>query len=83
MEIKENSVYFISGADLREFALRIIYELRTNEQEEETEFVTVDEACKLLSISKPTLWRWGRNGTVTPIKKAGRVYYQKKELLKI
>lgn len=83
MEIKDNSVYIISGADLREFALHIIDELRTNKPEEEPELITVDEACKLLDISKPTLWRWSNNGIVKPIRKGGRVYYNHQEIMKI
>lgn len=34
------------------------------------------EAAKLLGVDLSTLWRWASVGSITPIKKGGRVFFK-------
>ncbi|WP_281541346.1 helix-turn-helix domain-containing protein [Maribacter aestuarii] len=48
--------------------------------EKEKEILSVDEVTDLLGLSKTTLWKYRKNGTL-PAKKVGsRVYYSRAEL---
>jgi len=44
---------------------------------------TQEEASKFMKVSKSTLIQWAKNGTISPIKLGGRVFYKKSSLLNI
>lgn len=45
------------------------------------EWLDTAEVCRLLHISRKTLWKWTRNGMLTPSKvNNGRVYFDRKEI---
>jgi len=46
----------------------------------ELEFITVEEACKLLRISKPTLYKRMRDGSLLYIKLGDRTLFDKANL---
>lgn len=49
---------------------------------EDVEFIKVDEACALLSISKPTIYKYMREGRVKGVYYLGtRLLFKKDELL--
>jgi excisionase family DNA binding protein len=48
----------------------------------ELEFITVEEACKLLRISKPTLYNRMRDGSVNYKRLGGRILFDKQNLFK-
>lgn len=48
----------------------------------ELEFITVEEACQLLRISKPTLYKRMRDGSLIYIKLGDRTLFNKANLLK-
>ena len=45
------------------------------------EFITVDEACKLLRMSKPTLYKSMREGLIKSNKIGNRVLFHRDELI--
>jgi len=48
----------------------------------DTELIKADEACELLSISKPTLYKYMREGTIKGAYYMGtRLFFNKSELL--
>lgn len=54
----------------------------TNEnQTPESELLTREEACKLLSINKTTLWKHTKSGKLKSLGLGNRVYYKKNEVL--
>ena len=40
------------------------------------DFITREEACTKLGISETTLWRWGQNGYLSPVKIGAQVRYR-------
>ena len=43
--------------------------------------VTIDEAVKIMSVSKATLWRWCNQGKLNKYSIGGKRYFKKEELL--
>jgi Predicted transcriptional regulator len=79
---EDNSIKLITSKQLEEFAVFIIERYKESQIEEEglcePKLLSTDEVCKLLDISRSTLWNWNKRGTLKP-KKIGRknVYYKK------
>lgn len=64
----------VSLADLKEFALSVVndtMEAQKNAQSVEEKYLSPDEVAQMMGVNKNTLWRWGRNSYLVPIK-AGR-----------
>ena len=38
-------------------------------------YLTAKQACKLLDVKYPTVWRWNKVGMLPHVKVGGRVYY--------
>ena len=49
-------------------------------QEAPNEYLTPEETCNLLSITKPTLWRYVKRGTVKKYTFENKVYYRRSEI---
>ena len=47
----------------------------------ESELLTREQACKLLSINKTTLWKHTKSGKLKSLGLGNRVYYKKDEVL--
>ncbi len=45
-------------------------------------FLTKKEVCSLLSVSLSTVWRWMKDGKLTPHYVGGRVFFKQSEILK-
>lgn len=58
-----------------------VFENHLGSQEQEEEYLTIDETCKLLKISRPTLHRWSEGGKVKKHYLYGNPRYLKTELL--
>lgn len=52
-----------------------------NSQSSQDEFLTVEEACKLLRISKPTLYKRMDDGTISSYRIGSRILFNKSILL--
>lgn len=52
-----------------------------NDLKAQNEFLTVQEACALLRISKPTLYKRMEDGTISSKKIGSRVLFNKAELI--
>ena len=44
------------------------------------EWIDRSEACRMLHISRKTLWKWTKRGLFTPSKVEGMVYYSRTEI---
>ncbi len=71
--------FIISSSDLKEFADSLIadavklQEKAEKERAEEDGRITRTEACKLLGVTKQTMWRWAKRGYLEPVAYRGMV----------
>lgn len=54
-----------------------------NDNDINTTFLTTDEVCKVLHISKLTLYRWVKQGKLTAIKVGKKLLIEQAELQRI
>ncbi len=75
---------FLCGITIEELAnaLREILTVSTTvNKRNEDELITREEACKLLSINKTSLWKHTKSGRLKSYGIGNRVYYKYNELL--
>lgn len=79
---ERNVQIVVNAADLKELFLEWINEKDSQIQavNEEDHYLSPNETVSILSISKPTLWRWEKQGFLMPIKVAGKKYYRKSDV---
>ena len=66
-----NITVTVTPQDLKTFAGDIARELaavKPPSQKKEEKYLTADQVCELLSISRVTLWHWDRKEITTPYK---------------
>jgi len=87
MEIQEliasggNINITISVNDLQNFARALIMETRENLTQNDDEYLAVPEVCKLLGVSKSTLWVWDKKSNLLHPRRVGRkTLYLKSEV---
>ena len=75
----------VTPADLREFAISLINETLAAKTEEKPseEYLSTDEAATMLGVSKNTLWRWAKNGYLSPVKIGRKSAYKLSQINKI
>ena len=72
--------------DLKEFANQIllgaksIAMLEAEAAATSDQLLTIDEAAKLLSVSKMTLYRWDKNGYLKKVEIGGKRRYRKSDI---
>lgn len=73
-----NVAITVTPADLKEFAVSLINEtMRINAvQGNQDNCLSRKEVTEKLHVSEGTLWRWERNGYLSPLKIGGRVLYR-------
>lgn len=80
-----NNRLFLNGITIEELANALVVLLNLNgspnNYQVETELITREEACKLLSINKTSLWKHTKSGRLKSYGIGNRVYYKKSELL--
>ena len=80
-----NNRLFLNGITIEELANALVVLLNLNgspnNYQAETELITREEACKLLSINKTSLWKHTKSGRLKSYGIGNRVYYKKSELL--
>ena len=91
MSIKElintdsNVMLVMNAADLREFALTLMEE-RENSSKLATrsgKYLTIAETVEKYGISKPTLWRWSKDGYLPKVKLGGKCFYRESDIIKL
>ena len=82
----ENMVLQLKKEDLKEFANQIllgaksIAMLEAEAAATSDKLLTIDEAAKLLSVSKMTLYRWDKNGYLKKMEIGGKRRYRKSDI---
>lgn len=75
----------IKIGDLMEANKKLIEDVRSSlekqiREENEEKYLSPDEVCKLLNVSKPTLWRWEKIEYLIPIRIGKKVRYKLSEV---
>jgi len=65
-----------------EIAVKVIEKMK-NTSEESGRLYSRKEACNILNCSAQTLWRFGKNGLLTPVKFGGKVMYREADIKRI
>lgn len=81
----------LSYVNVDEFINLIRNELKTNSFTEntpqinsvETKFLKIQEVCKILHITKPTVYHWAEKGILKPIKIQSRIYFDKDDIISL
>lgn len=82
----ENVILQLSKEDLKEFANQIllgaksIAMLEAEAAATSDQLLSIDEAAKLLSVSKMTLYRWDQNGILKKVEIGGKRRYRKSDI---
>ena len=71
----------ISAIDLKEAFCQWTKEVA--HIDEQSEILTIKEACQRLGVTRQTLLRWNKLGYLKPIKIGGKPRYQKKDIDKL
>jgi len=50
--------------------------LEREQQAKKDEYLATEEVCKLLGVTKPTLWRWAQVKYLVPVKVGRKNYYR-------
>ena len=82
----ENMILQLKKEDLKEFANQIllgaksIAMLEAEAAATSDQLLSIDEAAKLLSVSKMTLYRWDKNGYLKKMEIGGKRRYRKSDI---
>ncbi len=82
----ENVILQLSKEDLKEFANQILHGAKSIAMLEaeaaatSDQLLSIDEAAKLLSVSKMTLYRWDQNGILKKVEIGGKRRYRKSDI---
>ncbi len=85
----ENMVLQLKKEDLKEFANQIllgaksIAMLEAEAAATSDQLLSIDEAAKLLSVSKMTLYRWDKNGYLKKMEIGGKRRYRLSDIEKL
>lgn len=80
-EQNRNVQLVVNAADLKELFLEWSKEKDSQIQAtKEDQYLSPNDTVAILRISKPTLWRWEKQGYLVPVKIGGKKYYRKSDV---
>lgn len=50
------------------------------QQKKKEDYLTVNEVCEILGVTKPTLWRWAKMNYLVPTKVGKKNFYKASEI---
>ncbi|MFP4022992.1 MAG: helix-turn-helix domain-containing protein [Thiohalospira sp.] len=83
----KTQLYAIKDAEelIDKFREIIKEEIRKNTKDQtdfnETPFIKIDEVCRILQVSKPTVYQWVNKDLIKIYKISSRSYFNKEEIL--
>jgi excisionase family DNA binding protein len=86
LSTEKNVILQVSSEDLKAFAQEILIGAKSIAMIEaemvatSDKLLTIDEAAKLLSVSKMTLYRWDQNGILKKVEIGGKRRYRKSDI---
>ena len=82
IDTNPNIQLVISAADLKEFALELLTECEKHSNRPD-KYLTIPETVEKYGISKPTLWRWSKEGYLPKVKLGGKCFYRESDIIKL
>lgn len=78
-----NPQILFQGATLKELAEELAPLLHSNstKKEDDNEFISIEETCKLLRLNKTTVWKHTKTGRLVSYGIGNRVLYKRSEVL--
>ena len=78
----------IKASDLIEANKKLVEDVRLSleqkiRDEHEEKYLSSEEVCEMLDVSKPTLWRWEKMEYLIPLRVGGKVRYKLSEVRQI
>lgn len=73
----------VNVADLKELFLDWKEESELNRKKETETLLTPDEVASKYRISKVTLWRWGKDGLLKPVKMGRKSFYRQSDIERV
>lgn len=75
----------VGATELKEFARDIISEFIAEYQppKEEDALFTPEQAAAKIQTTKVTLWRWAKQGYLSPVRVGGKVFYKESDIKKL
>ena len=75
----------VGATDLKEFARDIISEFMAEyqPQKEEDTLLTLEQTAAKIQTTKVTLWRWAKQGYLSPVRVGGKVFYKESDIKKL
>ena len=81
IEQDRNVQLVVNSADLKELFLEWSKEKDSQIQAtKEDQYLSPNDTVAILRVSKPTLWRWEKQGFLVPVKIGGKKYYRKSDV---
>lgn len=79
-----NTLLVLNKNDLQELVFSLLDEWQSKQQQKpEEKYLSREEVCELLSVTKPTLWRWAKRGYLMPVKVGNRPLYRQSDIDKL
>lgn len=77
MENKTTVLQVVNANDLKQSIQEVVNESieRYFATKQEDKFLTISQVAKRLNVSKPTLWRWDKEGVLKKVKIGNKVFY--------
>lgn len=72
----------VNAADLKEMFLSWLedWQEKQSQREKEDKYLTREDVCAILGVTKPTLWRWQKKGYFIPVKVGNRSFYRQSDI---
>ena len=84
IEQDRNVQLVVNAADLKELFLEWSKEKDSQIQAtKEDQYLSPNDTVAILRVSKPTLWRWEKQGFLVPVKIGGKKYFRKSDVDKL
>ena len=77
------SLAILNMADLKELFLNWQEEMNQKPLKVESPLLTPDEVASKYRISKVTLWRWAKDGLLTPVKMGRKSFYRQSDIERV
>ena len=77
MENKTTVLQVVNANDLKQSIQEVVNESieRYFATKQEDKFLTISQVAKRLNVSKPTWWRWDKEGVLKKVKIGNKVFY--------
>jgi excisionase family DNA binding protein len=75
----------VSQSDLKTILSEAVEEILNHKKQskQSDKLLTVEETAEIFKVSKVTLWRWQKDGTLMPIRIGGKTRYRESDIQRL